>query len=142
MFTKALEKKKKVATKETYLKLTTLFPQARKLRYLKSGPTSAEVARAGRAMAAKVARPRHACKCGTAVPTLQWWHGHALWHRQPVSLFYPPGQFFRVALPALAVWYCMLYVALPVGLAFFKNRFWASFWAYLQITYKALNKTN
>jgi len=48
----------------------------------------------------------------------------------------------RVALPARAVWHRLLYVALPAGLAFFKNRFWASFWAYLHITYKILNKTN
>jgi len=47
-----------------------------------------------------------------------------------------------MALPALAVWHSLLYVALPAGLAFFMNRFWASFRAYLQITYKALNKTN
>jgi len=50
--------------------------------------------------------------------------------------------FLRLTLPALAVRHCLLYVALPAGLAFLKNRFEASFWAFLQITYKALNKTN
>jgi len=48
----------------------------------------------------------------------------------------------RVARPTLVVQHRLLYVALPAGLAFFKNRFLACFWAYLQITYKALNKTN
>jgi len=48
----------------------------------------------------------------------------------------------RVARPALAVWHRLFCVAHPVGLGFFKDRFWAYFLAYLHITYKTLNKTN
>ena len=102
------KRRRKYLQKKTQLKLTTLFPQARKPQYLKSGRNSTEVA-----------RPCHGLQRwhGQAVPTLQWWHG------QPVSLFCPPSQFLLVALPALAIWHRLLYVALPAGLAFFKNSF-------------------
>jgi len=110
VFTKALERKKKAATKESLAK-TNYPPLKHENPHFKAlGRTSTEAARpchmgrAGHAMAAQVARP-----CPPVVVA-----------RQPVPLFYPPGQFLCVALPA--------------GLAFFKNRFWASFWAYLQIT--------
>ena len=46
------------------------------------------------------------------------------------------------ARPTLVIRHRLLYVALPASLAFLKNRFLASFWAYPQITYKTLNKTN
>ena len=54
-------------------------------------------------------------------------------------LFHCPG-LLRVERPALAVWHHLLRVLL--GWVFFKDNFWASFWAYLHITYKTLNKTN
>jgi len=87
------------------------------------------LARAGRAVAAYVARASRATFAQVAQV------GCAI----SLSAF---SNYRCVARPTLAVRLRLLYVALPAGLAFFKNRFWASFGTYLQITYKALNKTN
>jgi len=70
---------------------------------------------------------------GTVIP-------HGTGRLCQISVGYPA--LLRVAQSALAVWHHLLRVARPSGLGFFKDNFWASFWAYLHITYKTLNKTN
>ena len=112
MSTKAIERKQKTGTKENLAK--TNYPlNITKTPIFKVGP--------------------HQRRGGMVVPCGTGW---------PCYFFVRFSSFLRAARPTLAVRHRLLYVALPNGLAFFKNRFWASFWAYLQITYKALNKTN
>jgi len=50
--------------------------------------------------------------------------------------------FLRVARPTLTVWYRLLCVVRLLVWASSRIDFWGSFWAYLHITYKTLNKTN
>jgi len=95
----------------------------------------------------------HQCRGGTAVPP--YTGGTAVPHGTvwpchlctsgtswPCCFSVRFSNFRRVVRPTLAIRHCLLFVALPASLAFFKNKFWACFWAYLQIAYKALNKAN
>ena len=91
----------------------------------------------------KVARSCHTAR-GPRV-LLGKWHGRASWHGAPVPNLCWLAWF---ASRGMVCSYCLAPPALrgtPSWVGFslkFKYKFWASFWAYLHIAYKTLNKAN